>query len=91
MFSLTKVIAAVGFVATSAVAFTGDLTYYSPGLGACGITNNDGDYIAAASHILYDSFPGYAGGNPNNNPVCGRSLTATCSSFTVSVYPSHVS
>ena len=56
-------------------------TFYATGLGACGITNNDGDYIAAASHILYDSFPGYAGGNPNNNPICGRYATANCKLF----------
>jgi hypothetical protein len=27
------------------------------GLGACGITNKDTDYIAAASHLLFDNFP----------------------------------
>ena len=55
-------------------------TYYATGLGACGIYNVDTDYIAAASHILYDSFPGYAGGNPNANPICGRKATAHCKS-----------
>ena len=53
-------------------------TYYATGLGACGIYNVDTDYIAAASHILYDSFPGYAGGNPNDNPICNLKITATC-------------
>lgn len=32
-------------------------TYYSTGLGACGITNNDGQRIAAVSHLLFDSYP----------------------------------
>lgn len=32
-------------------------TFYATGLGACGITNTDSDYIAAVSHILYDSYP----------------------------------
>jgi hypothetical protein len=32
-------------------------TRSSAGLGACGITNGPGDYIAAASHLLFDSYP----------------------------------
>ncbi|KAG8836047.1 hypothetical protein FRC17_010511 [Serendipita sp. 399] len=52
--------------------FTGELTFYDTGLGACGRTNNDGDMIAAASMLLFDGFEGYTGGNPNNNPICGR-------------------
>ncbi|KAF9569646.1 hypothetical protein CPC08DRAFT_623339 [Agrocybe pediades] len=56
---------------------TGQGTFYATGLGACGITNKDTDHIAAVSHLLFDAFPGYAGGNPNNNPICGRTVTAT--------------
>ncbi|KDR85070.1 hypothetical protein GALMADRAFT_54136, partial [Galerina marginata CBS 339.88] len=55
------------------------------GLGACGITNNDGQHIAAVSHLLFDTFPGYAGGNPNNNPICGRTVTATYQGKSVQV------
>jgi len=55
---------------------TGDGTFYATGLGACGITNNDSDMIAAIAHANFDSFPGYAGGNPNNNPICGKQVTA---------------
>jgi len=55
---------------------SGDGTFYATGLGACGITNNDSQHIAAVSHLLYDSFPGYQGGNPNNNPICGRKVIA---------------
>ncbi|KAI0820941.1 plant expansin [Irpex lacteus] len=55
---------------------TGEGTYYATGLTACGVTNNDSEYIAAVSHLLYDSFPGYSGGNPNHNPICGKSVTA---------------
>jgi hypothetical protein len=29
----------------------------SAGLGACGITNKDTDFIAAVSHLLFDVFP----------------------------------
>jgi len=56
---------------------SGQGTFYETGLGACGITNNDGQHICAVSHLLYDTFPGYAGGNPNNNPVCNRQVIAT--------------
>lgn len=34
---------------------SGDITYYAPGLGACGGTNADGDHIVAISHLLWDS------------------------------------
>ncbi|KAM6498182.1 RlpA-like double-psi beta-barrel-containing domain containing protein [Amanita muscaria] len=53
---------------------TGQGTYYSTGLGACGITNQDTDYIAAVSHILFDAFPGYNDVNPNSNPICNRKV-----------------
>ncbi|OSD03599.1 hypothetical protein PYCCODRAFT_1451679 [Trametes coccinea BRFM310] len=64
---------------------TGDGTYYSTGLGSCGITNQDSDHIVAVSHLLYDSYPGYTGANPNNNPVCGRKITATYQGKSVEV------
>ena len=73
MFSLTKVIVAAGFAATSAVAFTGDLTYYTPGLGACGITSGESDAVVAVSHVEYGNDP-----NPNNSPACGRQINITC-------------
>jgi len=50
---------------------TGDLTYYDTGLTACGQTYTDSDLIAAISEDMFDTYPGYAGTNPNNNPVCG--------------------
>ncbi|KLO07319.1 plant expansin, partial [Schizopora paradoxa] len=50
-------------------------TYYGTGLGACGITNKDTDFIAAAAESLFDSFPG-ATANPNNNPICGKKVLA---------------
>jgi len=56
---------------------SGDGTFYATGLGACGITNTDSDPICAVSHLLFDTFPGYDGVNPNTNPICGRQITAT--------------
>jgi hypothetical protein len=53
-------------------------TYYATGLGACGITNTDTDYIAAVSHLMFDTWPGWNGANPNNNPICGKKIRANC-------------
>ncbi|GJJ08849.1 hypothetical protein Clacol_003069 [Clathrus columnatus] len=36
---------------------SGDGTFYATGLGACGITNNDSQFIVAISHILFDNAP----------------------------------
>ncbi|KAI0639772.1 RlpA-like double-psi beta-barrel-protein domain-containing protein-containing protein, partial [Trametes polyzona] len=60
-------------------------TYYDTGLTACGVTNNNNEYIAAVSHLLFDSFPGYNGANPNNNPICGRKVTASYEGKSVTV------
>ncbi|KAH9809749.1 RlpA-like double-psi beta-barrel-protein domain-containing protein-containing protein [Melampsora americana] len=57
---------------------------YGTGLGACGITNNDQDYICAVSKLLFDSFPA-PGGNPNENAICGRKIHATYKGRTVTV------
>jgi len=57
---------------------SGDGTFYATGLGACGITNNDNQHIVAVSQFLYDTYPGYTpGGNPNNNPICGKQIQAS--------------
>jgi hypothetical protein len=64
---------------------TGQGTFYATGLGACGITNTDADFIAAVSHLLFDTFPGYNGVNPNDNPVCNRKVTATYQGKSVTV------
>jgi hypothetical protein len=55
---------------------SGEGTFYATGLGACGFTNNDGEDIAAVSHLLFDTFPGWDGQNPNKNPMCGRKVKA---------------
>lgn len=52
--------------------FTGELTYYDVGLGACGRQNGNGEMVAAASMLLYDGFNGYTGSDPNQNPICGK-------------------
>ncbi|KAF8898662.1 RlpA-like double-psi beta-barrel-protein domain-containing protein-containing protein [Infundibulicybe gibba] len=64
---------------------TGQGTFYATGLGSCGITNNDSQFIAAVSHLLYDSVPGYNGVNPNTNPICGKFVNAQFEGKSVSV------
>lgn len=52
--------------------YVGDLTYYNPGLGACGITSTDSDDICAVSHLVFDAAS--TGSDPNQNPLCGLKL-----------------
>ncbi|KAF2623665.1 hypothetical protein BU25DRAFT_375352 [Macroventuria anomochaeta] len=54
---------------------TGDLTYYGPGLGACGIESGDDDAIVSVSHYVFDA--AQTGSDPNQNPLCGRKIRAT--------------
>jgi hypothetical protein len=54
--------------------FTGEGTFFDTGLGACGITNVDTDFICAISKLRFDTFPGYDGVNPNTNPVCNQKI-----------------
>jgi hypothetical protein len=54
--------------------YTGDLTYYGPGLGACGITSKDGDDIVSISHLVFDAVS--KGSDPNQNPLCGKMIRA---------------
>lgn len=54
--------------------YTGDLTYYGPGLGACGVTSSDTDHIVSISHFTFDAVS--KGSNPNTNPLCGHKLRA---------------
>ncbi|THH29213.1 hypothetical protein EUX98_g4959 [Antrodiella citrinella] len=63
---------------------TGQATFYTPGLGACGGTNSESDLIVAVSTQIFTGFPG-AGANPNLNPICGKQLTATFEGKSVSV------
>lgn len=53
---------------------SGEGTYYSTGLGSCGVTSKDTDYIIAVSHEMYDKYT--VGGNPNNNSLCGKKIRA---------------
>lgn len=55
--------------------YSGDLTYYSPGLGACGITSSANDDIVSISHITFDAASSVS--NPNANPLCKHKIRAS--------------
>ncbi|CAG8469990.1 14021_t:CDS:1 [Dentiscutata erythropus] len=61
---------------------SGDITFYSAGLGACGKRNKNSDKICALSRDLFGSSPG---GNSNKNKNCGRKLKITCGKKSVTV------
>ncbi|KAJ7055538.1 expansin family protein [Mycena amicta] len=65
--------------------YSGDATYYDPGLGACGHTNSGSQLIVAVSHKIFDSFPGANPTNPNKNPICGKKLKATYGSKSITL------
>ncbi|KAI0632612.1 RlpA-like double-psi beta-barrel-protein domain-containing protein-containing protein [Trametes polyzona] len=73
---LVAVLSAASVSLAKALSGTGDATFYSAGLGACGITNSDADFIAAMDAHTFDTFPG-AGANPNLNPICHKKLAVT--------------
>jgi len=65
--------------------FTGKATWTYEGLGACGIVSKDTELVTGVSAAYFNSFPGYKGGNPNKNPICGRYITAKYKGKTVKV------
>ncbi|KAF2433545.1 hypothetical protein EJ08DRAFT_694434 [Tothia fuscella] len=54
---------------------TGDLTYYTPGTGACGVISFNTDHVVAISHLVFDAVQ--HGSNPNANPLCGKKIRAS--------------
>nr|OQO19243.1 hypothetical protein B0A51_15178 [Rachicladosporium sp. CCFEE 5018] len=58
----------------SGTSYSGDLTYFAVGMGACGHVSSESDKMVAISHTIFDS---YSTGNPNTNPLCGKSVTIT--------------
>ncbi|KAI1426407.1 riboflavine-aldehyde-forming enzyme [Xylaria sp. FL1777] len=49
MISLTKLVIALSLAIGPAMANSGDMTYYYPGLGYCGETNGNNDAVVALS------------------------------------------
>ncbi|KAI1100880.1 RlpA-like double-psi beta-barrel-protein domain-containing protein-containing protein [Jackrogersella minutella] len=69
MTPLTNVLLALAAAAGQAIAYSGDMTYYAPGLGACGKQNSDADHIVALATAQYGN-----DANPNKAKVCGRKI-----------------
>lgn len=65
-----KNILSISMLAGLATAYSGDLTYYTTGVGSCGITNTRGDAVVALSVPMMAN-----GGNPNTNPKCGSQIS----------------
>ncbi|KAL1302106.1 hypothetical protein AAFC00_002541 [Neodothiora populina] len=63
-------------LAASGTSYTGDLTWYQVGSGACGEVNVASDLIVAISEEIFDA-PEYKTANPNLNPLCGRYVSIT--------------
>ncbi|KAK9455361.1 RlpA-like double-psi beta-barrel-protein domain-containing protein-containing protein [Dipodascopsis uninucleata] len=53
--------------------YSGDGTFYDVGLGSCGNTNTDDELVVAVSNDLMSASDN---GNSNNNPLCGKTITA---------------
>ncbi|KAG7090506.1 hypothetical protein E1B28_009619 [Marasmius oreades] len=65
-------------------ANVGDVTFYTPGLGSCGITSGSNELVAAVAAGIFDTFPG-AGPNPNLNPICNKRARVTAGGKSVDV------
>ena len=52
----------------------GEMTYYTPALGACGLVSRSTDNVVSISYLTFDAVQ--KGVNPNENEVCGRRLRA---------------
>ena len=59
---------------TGSSTFSGKATFYDPsvGAGSCGQTMQSSDYIIALNAAQMQA--SYNGGNPNENPLCGKKL-----------------
>lgn len=57
----------------SGKSFTGEMTYFTPGMGACGESSSETDSMVAISKDLFDQYT--PNGNPNKNPLCGKTVT----------------
>ncbi|KAJ7495453.1 plant expansin [Mycena latifolia] len=66
-------------------SYSGDGTYYDPGVGACGKTNTKDQLIVAVGQGVFDSFAYRGETNSNKNPICGKKLKATYKQKSVTV------
>lgn len=57
----------------SGLSYTGEITYYDTGVGACGKPSSGTEAVAAISKLLYDQY--VPGGDPNACTLCGKYIT----------------
>ena len=56
-------------------SYTGEMTYFTPGMGACGHESSESEKMVAISMALFDQYT--PNGNPNKNPLCGQTVSIT--------------
>ncbi|KAI1779068.1 RlpA-like double-psi beta-barrel-protein domain-containing protein-containing protein [Hypoxylon cercidicola] len=65
MFSLTQIIIGLSCILGYVLAFEGEITYYTPGLGSCGETDTEADKVVAMSPAQFSTVP----------DLCGKTIT----------------
>ncbi|OTB04751.1 hypothetical protein M426DRAFT_320610 [Hypoxylon sp. CI-4A] len=73
MLSLTKLVVALSCTLGYVLAFDGEITYYTPGLGSCGETSTDSDAVVALSPSQFSQVP----------DACGKTIDITLGATTV--------
>ncbi|KAK7610517.1 RlpA-like double-psi beta-barrel-protein domain-containing protein-containing protein [Phyllosticta paracitricarpa] len=62
---------------TNTQTWSGELTFYNPSMGSCGIPSSDNDKVVAVSLKIWDQVAKkYQITNPNENPLCGLKIRA---------------
>ena len=59
--------------------YWGDLTYYTPGVGSCGIESTGSEAVVA---VAEDIMVPLDHPNPNHNPLCGKTITISANGKT---------
>ncbi|RDX42315.1 hypothetical protein OH76DRAFT_1488754 [Lentinus brumalis] len=54
----------------------GDATFHSSGLGSCGKSYSDADFVVAVDHATMSKYAGTIT-DPMRNPLCGRQMVIT--------------
>ncbi|KAK4164404.1 RlpA-like double-psi beta-barrel-protein domain-containing protein-containing protein [Cladorrhinum sp. PSN259] len=62
---------------------SGKITFFTPGLGSCGLQSSESDPVAAIGKSLFDAST--PSGNSNNNPLCNSRIRVTAGGKSVEV------
>ncbi|KAF8192420.1 RlpA-like double-psi beta-barrel-protein domain-containing protein-containing protein [Pholiota molesta] len=73
---LSTYFVASAMLAQVAYAFSGDATYYNTGLGSCGVTNKDTDFIVALSSA-----------EAAHGKHCGQRIRVHCNQYSIDLSP----